>query len=134
MLNEWVSTDFGASWFPVTAPVQYLVRITDVGPVGPANLYSTEMLAMYLSGGTLPSGVLVRESPTLSSTGQTLITPDSGGYRIDSFYDVFFELTFDGGQTWMPAQQSSRMVLVPEPMSVSLVALASLLSHRRRRR
>ena len=135
MLREWVSIDFGATWFPLTASVQYQVRITDAGPVGLANVYNTEMLAMDLSGGTLPPGVLVRESPTLASTGRTLITPDSGGYRIDSFFDVFFELTFDGGQTWIPAQQSSQMFLVPEPSACSLLALAvaSLLARRRQR-
>jgi len=78
------------------------------------------MLAMNLSGG----GALVRESPTLPSLGRTTITDQGGGlYRIDSFFDVFTELSLDGGQTWMPSSGSTLVELVPEPSSLFLIAL-----------
>jgi hypothetical protein len=61
------------------------------------------MLSLDLSGGTLPAGVMIRESPTLQSTGQTKIrTYPAGGYIIDSFFDIFVEVSLDGGQTWTP--------------------------------
>jgi len=38
--------------------------------------------------------IQVRESPTLQSTGQTTITDQGSGLvRIDSFFDVFTELS-----------------------------------------
>jgi hypothetical protein len=69
---------------------------------------------------------MIRESPTLASTGQTSIADLGGGlYRIDSFFDIFTELSVDGGSTWMPATSSVRMDLkmVPEPSSAALLLL-----------
>ena len=89
--------------------------------------FQTEMLALNLSGGTLPPGVMIRESPTLPSLGQTSVQNIGGGlFKIDSFFDVFTELSIDGGQTWMPdtAPVPGHVVLggVPEPASMCLLA------------
>ena len=57
---------------------------------------------------TLGGGTLIRESPTRQSLGQTQITDLGGGqFRIDSFFDVFTELSVDGGQTWLPSTDAS---------------------------
>ena len=87
--------------------------------------FNTEMLALNLQGGSLPPGVMIRESPTLPSLGVTKTTALGGGlYRIDSFFDVFTELSIDGGQTWMPSNNGSGHVeLVPEPTSICLLAI-----------
>ncbi len=103
--------------------------------------FQTEMLALNLSGGTLPPGVMIRESPTLPSLGQTSVTDFGGGlYRIDSFFDVFTELSIDGGQTWMPdtAPAAGHVTLqpVPESSRISLLAVglfAAMAFIRRRR-
>jgi hypothetical protein len=89
--------------------------------------FNTEMLSLNLSG-TSPFGpFMIRESPTLPSLGQTAITDIGGGlFRIDSFFDVFTELSVDGGATWMPDSQGPahiNLVSVPEP---SVCALAGL--------
>ena len=77
---------------------------------------------------------MIRESPTRQSTGNTSITDigPAAGCHIDSFFDVFTELSLDGGQTWIPKQEltagSTRVNLggVPEPSSILLLALALL--------
>jgi hypothetical protein len=89
------------------------------------------MLSMNLSGGSLPPGAMIRESPTLPSLGQTTVTDIGGGlYQIDSFFDVFTELSLDGGQTWMPSTSGPGHVVlqpaVPEPTGVVLFALGLL--------
>jgi len=62
--------------------------------------YDTEMLQLDISSG-LPPGMLIRESPTLQSLGTTTVTPASGGgFLIDSFFDVFTEVSLDNGQSW----------------------------------
>jgi hypothetical protein len=76
----------------------------------------------------------VRESPTLASTGEAIITDIGGGlYRIDSFFDVFTELSLDNGQTWIPSDGPARLSLVPAPGTAALLGLGGLMATRRRR-
>jgi hypothetical protein len=99
------------------------VAVTLTGPASTmtfSRLLSTtgtfvaEMVSMNLSGSAGDSNIQIRESPTLTSLGQTDITDLGGGlYQIDSFFDVFTELSVDGGP-WMPQlSQTVRIVLVP---------------------
>ncbi len=101
------STDGGGSWFPTTSlgcPTSLSIRRI----LGPATeeVYQTEILGMSIWGGALP-GLMLRESPQLPSTGQhkrqAVGDGGGGGYRVDSFFDVFTELSSDGGQTWVPS-------------------------------
>ncbi len=100
--------------------------------------FQTEMLSMNLSGVSPFGPLMIRESPTLPSLGQTSITDIGGGlYRIDSFFDVFTELSIDGGATWIPDSQGPARVYLtptPEPSTFALVALGSgiLAAHRSR--
>jgi hypothetical protein len=92
------------------------------------------MIMMHLTGTVGPMSVEIRESPTLPSLGQTSILPSSGGrYRIDSFFDVFTELSINGGP-WIPNDAlssygppgSTHVDLVPEPASLALLVLGLL--------
>jgi hypothetical protein len=107
------------------------VRVTHTGDVGPTSFFDTEMLQLDITG----PGILIRESPTLPSLGATSITDLGGGmWTIDSFFDVFTELSIDGGQSWVPSDGPTRMRLVPTPGSISLIAGAILLTAMPRRR
>ncbi|MFN0113880.1 MAG: hypothetical protein ACKVPY_04305, partial [Paracoccaceae bacterium] len=81
----------------LSGPVETLVQ----GKVGNVTgSFQTEMLALSLSGVSPLGPVMIRESPTLQTLGQTDIIPIGGGlYQIDSFFDVFTELSIDGGAT-----------------------------------
>jgi hypothetical protein len=61
------------------------------------------MVALSLQSTTNPL-LLVRESPTLASTGgMTLTSNGSGtGGTFTSFFDVFFEISPNGGASWTP--------------------------------
>ena len=88
---------------PVTAPATGIVRVDFNHQSGNTRYYDTEMLQLNISGGGLPPGVVVRESPTQQSLGQTTITDiGSGQFQIYSFFDIFTELSADGGNTWVP--------------------------------
>jgi hypothetical protein len=83
--------------------VACVVRATGTFSDGTSKTFATEMLQLDLSGGTLPPGMQLRESPTLHSTGQTTVRSIAGGqFQVSSFFDVFTELSLDGGQTWTP--------------------------------
>ncbi len=102
-------------------------------PSNQIGTFQTEMVSMNLSGG----GVLIRENPLLPSLGETTVTDEGTHYHVDSFFDVFTELSLDGGTTWIPnsapnpsnpaALGSTRVVLgIPEPASLALLALGVL--------
>lgn len=71
-----------------------------------------ELVALSLVSMVDPM-VRLRESPTLSSTGQMTMTSNGSGSggNFDSFFDIFFELSFDGGVSYNDplAGQSLRM-------------------------
>jgi cysteine-rich repeat protein len=78
--------------------------------------FQTEMIAMSLSGDMFGMPVIVRESPSLSTLGQTTITDLGGGlYEIDSFFDVFTELSLNGGAFVAQSAGPSRVDLVEPP-------------------
>lgn len=74
-----------------------------------------EMLALSLVSTVNPS-VRVRESPTLASVGSMTLTSDGSGGAgtFDSFFDIFTELSFDDGASWVP-QQSEHLVSTQTP-------------------
>ncbi len=101
------------------------------GGGGSGGSYDTEMLAMNLTGSYPGSGgpipFMIRESPTLASMGEHTVTPLSDGtFQIDSFFDVFTELSLDGGQTFIPSGGPIHLDLTgisPEPSSMALAGL-----------
>jgi PEP-CTERM motif len=106
--------------------------------------WDTEIVSMDLTV-QIPGGptIQIRESPTLPSPGQLAITslPVGGEVIIaaDSFFDVFTELSVDGGATWTPADGPMHLVMdavVPEPGTAAMfgLALAGALVRRRARR
>lgn len=119
----------GEPWVGSLSPMVILTSSSGGGT------FDTEMLSMNLQGGTMPPGVMIRESPTRQSLGQTHVTPIGGGmFRIHSFFDVFAELSIDGGQTWMPAEGApTRVQLTPAPGAAVLLGLGGLFACRRRR-
>lgn len=101
--------------------------------------WDTEMLSMDLSG-SIPGGptIAIRLSEAKSSGGQlTVSNIGSSGqdlFLIDSFFDVWTEISIDSGQ-WTPADSPVRVDLVtPEPASAVLIALGIPLAARRRKR
>ena len=74
--------------------------------VGSNCMIPIEMVALSLISTANPA-VRVRESPTLASAGMMTIESDGSGTggTFTSFFDVFVELSFDGGASWNPQQQ-----------------------------
>ena len=96
----------------LTGPVQTLTTGRLLSTTG---VFPTEMVSMSLSGDVGGIPVMLRESPTLASTGITEIVDLGGGlYHIDSFFDVFTELSVDGGESWVAAETPIRLVLQDE--------------------
>src|SRR2546423_817845 len=99
-----ISMNGGASFQPFFASANVGVQVSSHSTLDTPStrFFDTEMLSLDLSGGSLPAGVMVRESPSKASLGRTSIRATSSDYRIDSFFDVFTEVSLDGGATWSP--------------------------------
>lgn len=91
-------------------------------------VFQMEMLEMTLTGqldATTP--FIIRESPSRPSRGETTITSLPGGqFQIDSFFDIWTEMSLDGGNSWAPAADQ-----VPEPASIAMLGLGGLAMLRR---
>jgi hypothetical protein len=119
----------------------------DIIPTG-GGYFTSAISGLQMSGPNMPVGVMIRESPTLASNGGGSCLPVPGGYMIDSFFDIFTELSvdggnswspvtnysLDGGQTWHDGQYPMHIETTPEPGSLALLALGGLAVVRRQRR
>jgi len=97
-----LSVDGGAS-FPADSFFNMFVEV-DVGPMegeSTTGTFATEIVSMSLSGNTGGRPTLLNAGSSFSGqagSGKTEITDIGGGlYHIDSFFDVFTELSVDGG-------------------------------------
>ena len=100
------------------------MHIAGTAPAGQEpRVFAMEVLSLSMNGLLDPTTPFeIRESPTLPSIGTTTLTlqPD-GQYRIDSFFDVFTEMSLDGGQSWVQG------VGVPEPAAIWLAVTCGMI-------
>ena len=123
--------------FTFTGPSTW-VAYNKVG--NPTGTFDVEIVEMQLEGAVDVPGlglvpIILQESPTEQSTGETTISDLGGGlYHIDSFFDVFAEASPDGGASWIAAQDCVRIELVPEPATLGLLVMGGLAMLRCRRK
>src|SRR5262249_32163206 len=98
----------GVTLTPITGSANVTVQIGNAGTQGADQVFSTEMLSLDLIG---PGGIRLRESPTRPSLGQVRMQQTASGYSIGSFFDIFTELSTDGGQTWMQTDTPAHVEL-----------------------
>ncbi len=128
-LHGLISMNGGASFQPFSAPASVAVMVSSHSSLdtGPTRFFDTEMLALSLSGGTLPGGVMIRESPTRASLGRTSVRTTSSDYRIGSFFDVFTEVSTDGGATWSPSLTGpGTMGLTPSNSTIAVICSSNI--------
>jgi len=110
------------------------------GGFEPSYLFITELVALNLMGTSPYGDFMLRESPTLQSSGVTTTHGACYGacpavvlpIQVSSFFDVFAEISLDGGATWTPSDASFRIVQTPEPASVGLLLVGALIFGTRR--
>ncbi len=118
---------------------EMITRLTRTPNGGTTGSWDTEILSMSLSGNVHDIPVEYRLRLTQPSPGETKLTDLGGGeFQVDSFFDVFTEISVDGG-LWQPQANPGRIVttlITPEPtsMALMLIGLGALSLSRRKRR
>jgi hypothetical protein len=107
----------------------------------PVAEFDTELVSLDLIG---PSSILFRESPTLKSNGVTTTVGACYGVcpavilpiRVSSFFDVFTEVSIDGGNSWTGHADGAafRVVQIPEPVSIIQAGFGATLVYMAARR
>lgn len=109
-----VSLDGGAHWTPTFAngDMQAALGLTSPPGANPRT-YQTLVLALDIDvPGTVSTPPMFIRIASGNSSGESQITALGGGqFSIESFFDVFLELSLDSGRTWAAATQPAKMVL-----------------------
>ena len=119
-LTSVLSSNFNASGQDINTTVEYAGVLTNLSnvPIGPVHLsgvleqevlgrtfstetgsWATDLIALSLSGPVLGHTLTLTLDPAQLSTGATSITPIGELFRIDSFFDVFVDLSLELGAT-----------------------------------
>jgi len=138
-LTSLVSSTFDSSGQNIVANASYVGTLTNLGgvPIGPVNLsgtleeeifgrtspsalgiWATELLALSLSGPVLGHTLTLTLDSAVPSTGFSSITAEGGQavrFRIDSFFDVFVELSLDTIPPLSTTRGPLQLSLLPEP-------------------
>jgi hypothetical protein len=108
--DVYLSTDGGATSHDYSETAHMTAHYATISDDGTNKSVNAEILAMDVSGGTFPAGVLLRESPTLASVGPLASEAWESGRAMHAALDVFTELSLDNGQTWTPASGALHMM------------------------
>ena len=111
------SSDGGKTYQQFSGNANCTVKVVGMGPNGNDQVFQTQMLQLDLGGGNMPPNMKLRISPDTNtpSMGQTVITPNGSDFMISSFFDIFVDLSLDGGNTWMPTSSPGDMELHIDP-------------------
>ncbi len=108
--------------------------------------FPTEMLSMDLTGaspGPDNNGTLLRLLDSAEHHGHVTVLklsdpgPGAGNFHVDSFFDVFTEISLDDGNSYIPAESSNSLhggASIPEPASAFTLVVGGLALTIRRRR
>ncbi|MDP1623732.1 MAG: T9SS type A sorting domain-containing protein [Bacteroidales bacterium] len=123
------SVDFGLTFQQNTAPCQMLMRVDHTLDSAGLMYFETEIISLSLQGGTLPPGVMLRESidPTALSTGLLRMKEVPGGFQIDSFFDIWTELSFNGGSAWTPDDNETTVFHASGPTVLPDILLSNMI-------
>jgi PEP-CTERM motif len=128
-----VVTILGGSSVNIPFELTGIVDVTVFGRTSDSELgtFATQMTSMDLTGTVGGHSVEVMLDPSQSSTGSTTITDISGGnmtlFRIDSFFDIFTEISLDHGPFMAQTDGPTVVTLTsPEPSTMIMFIGAGL--------
>jgi hypothetical protein len=122
-LGQTSITDLGGGLYQIDSFFDVFTELSIDG----GNTWLPADSSVHVQAGNPQTGsFMLRESPTKQSLGKHTIAPDPRGYRVSSFFDVFTELSTDGGETWIPANRSIRLQASMPPVVPSSIFVSKI--------
>jgi hypothetical protein len=128
----------GAFLAPLSAGGTMDFTYFDRGPSTPLGTFNAQITALDFAGTFLGHPFEIEQNPSQASTGITTINEVPGitpMYQVTSFFDVFLDVSLNGGPFVPGPQRQANLSGTPEPLSgwCMLAGLASLVGLRLRR-
>jgi hypothetical protein len=112
------------------------IDITYFGRSSPTALgtFNAQITLLSLTGMFSGHTIAAMLNPANTSVGVTSINETQGGFVIDSFFDVFAQLSIDGGPFVPGPVRHADLVPEPGTLAPALIAIAGIAAFARRRR
>jgi hypothetical protein len=114
--------------FTLMGPAMILISGPNGYNVGDTGTFNTQMTSLNLSGSVGGHSVDIQIDPNTATTGSTTISDIGGGmFHINSFFDVFTDISLDHGP-FIPSSGASHVSVQPgpEPSTFVLAGLGAL--------
>jgi hypothetical protein len=118
------SLDGGANWAAYTGSGATSLTLRHTNNVGGARQFELELSSQNIPVNGAYGAATVRESPTLASLGELVVTATNGGFFYRGFANLFLEVSVDNGANWFALSPATYVELfgssgAPASMSIS---------------
>jgi len=104
--------------YPLDEEIRMVERVTYVERERGARVFDTELVSLSFRGSGFPAGVIARQSAEHRTLGRTIIRRlPQRKFCIETVYQVWMELSLDGGLTWNQQDVPVEMVLMQRPVA-----------------
>lgn len=118
------SLDGGVNWAPYSGSGSATLTLRHTNGAPGVRLFELELSSQNIPVTGTFGAATVRESPTLASLGQLVVTATNGGFFYRGFVNFHLEVSVDNGANWFAASPAAYVELsgpagVPATMSIS---------------
>lgn len=106
-LDSETSLDGGANWTPYTGSGGITLTLRHTNDLTGVRMFEVELSSQNIPVVGAYGAAMVRESPTLASLGQLVVTATNGGFFYRGFVNFFLEVSVDNGANWFAASPAA---------------------------
>ncbi|HEY0549092.1 MAG TPA: hypothetical protein VGF13_05785 [Verrucomicrobiae bacterium] len=118
------SLDGGANWAAYTGSGPTSLTLRHTNDAAGARRFEMELTSQNIPVNGAYGAAVVRESPTLASLGEVVVTATNGGFFYRGFVNLFLEVSVDNGANWFALSPTTYVELsgasgAPARLSIS---------------
>lgn len=112
-----LSSDSGLTFSNYTSPYSASIKYNHMLDSSGKEYYYTELISFAMSGGSLPPNIFLRENPAMADSSMGLLVIEQvlpAEFNMSHYIDAVFELSDDGGASWMPDDNRTGVLYMDE--------------------